>query len=186
MTQEERSNVAEIIRRLAQYYSKKIDREVVTMMVDDFEDLLADDVIKAYSIYRRDPKNKFFPLPAQIKDLISPEVTQEAQGREIVAKITEAISRFGYPHPAQARAFIGDIGWQIIKQNGGWEYVCANLGVTLNLGQFSAQVRERAIDLVKHNGATNLISIGYDEKLRIERKGDLGGFNYISQRERES
>lgn len=154
MNQDERKQTALEIRGMAQYYARTIDPQVLGMMVDDLDDLPLNEVLCAFRAYRRDPKNRTFPLPAQIRGLIRPVMTSEAGGRELALKIKQAISDFGWSNPEQARNFIGPDGWEIVRGWGGWSYVCENLGTAIDVNSFYAQVRDRAKDVIEHKGIT--------------------------------
>jgi len=159
MSPQERGQLAIVIDKTSRFYSKKTDDDVISMMIDDLEDLPHAVVIKAYETYRRDPKNKFFPLPAQIREIVSPVVSPEAEAREIIERIKKAIADFGYPRGASACEFIGPVGWKIVQANGGWTRVCES-EFTMNPGLL-AQARNRAEDLVRYKDqlGDNVISL---------------------------
>lgn len=133
----------EVILLTAMYYGRTISEPVLNMYVDDLEDLSIPDVIEAYKTYRRNPKNSQFPMPAQIRGLVAPEVDPDSAAREIAARITGAVVKFGYANAPQAKTFVGEHGWAAIERSGGWHYVCTNLGVSIDPGVFQAQIREQ-------------------------------------------
>lgn len=146
-------NLREVIILTATYYGKTLSEPVLEMYVEDLDDLPNHAVIAAYRTYRRDPKHKFFPLPAQIREIIEPEVSHDAIANESVARIVESITRFGYMRGTEARVYIGDIGWAVVRRFGGWDQVCRHHGEELSPGQFFAQARSIAmshLELAKH------------------------------------
>lgn len=142
MNQQEKNSVAIAIALTGEYYGRPQKKEVIAMMVSDLEDLSTALVLKAYDDYRKDPKNRTMPLPAQIRAIIKPSVEPDQASREILAKILEAQDRFGYTWPQQAKEFIGEIGWSLIRAYGGWENFCQGLGVHFSVDSFNAQGRE--------------------------------------------
>lgn len=144
------SRIKEIIIMTASYYGKPISEAVLEMYVEDLDGLDTDLVIGAYKAYRRDPKNWQMPLPAQIRDMIEPQETPEAAARDLASKISGAIVKFGHPNENLARNYIGEKGWAIVQRWGGWSYLCANHGTIIDPGQFYAQVRDHAVDVVKY------------------------------------
>lgn len=150
MNAEERKKLAYEIEGVSQYYGRKVERQVLAMMVDDLEDLSFDDVFNAFRNYRRNPKNKFFPLPAAIREMIAPEITPEAQGRDIAASIQKAIVDHGYPNGARAKEDLGHDGWRVIEMLGGWAHLCQNLGIAIDVSSFYAQARQLAEDVVRY------------------------------------
>lgn len=159
MSADPRKALAYEIAGLAQYYGRKLEERVLGMMVDDLADLPLEPVLDAFKNYRRNPKNRFFPLPAQIREIVAPEITPEAQGREIAASIQEAVVRFGYPNGELARAFLGHAGWEVVKRFGGWAHLCQNLGVAIDITTFHAQARQLAEDTVRYSGKTRHLQI---------------------------
>jgi hypothetical protein len=137
----------ETIILTASYYQKSIAPQVLEMYVEDLIDLQIDEVINAYRSYRRNPKNKFFPLPGQIREIVAPEKSPEAEGREIVENIKRAVAEFGYMRTSEALTFIGPVGAQIVRSMGGWSRVCES--DFLYNSSLLAQARNRAEDLVK-------------------------------------
>lgn len=156
MNQEQRNRLGKAIAYTAAYYSRELQREVVSMMVDDLADLPFDAVEAAYQSFRRDPKNKSFPLPAQIRDIVAPVETPEERAREIAARIEGAIVKFGYPNGNAARAYIGEDGWSIVERYGGWSHLCQNHGLSISPASFHAQVREQLTTQVRHSTAEGL------------------------------
>lgn len=171
MTQDERNKVGTAIAFTAQYYGREFKKEVLAMMVSDLEDLSATAVLEALNAYRRDPKSKTFPLPAQIRDLISPEINPEAEARELLGRVKSAITQFGYMQGESARNYIGDTGWQIVRDAGGWLNLC-NSDFLVN-DSMQAQARNRLIDVVKYGeklsaAVDNKIKISNEDRLQIE------------------
>lgn len=152
MNQEQRNRLGKIIAFTAAYYSRELQREVVSMMVDDLADLSFDAVEAAYQAYRRDPKNRAFPLPAQIRDIVDPEPTPEVEARDIASAIQGAIVKYGYSNEGLARQYIGPEGWDVVQRWGGWSHLCTNMGVSIDPGQFYAQVRDFATDAARFPG----------------------------------
>lgn len=142
MTQNERAQLLEYVAALSAYYQRPLSDIVLKMYADDLNDLPLNDILKAYDGYRRDPKNRTMPLPAQIRAILAPEPDTESMSREIVARILEAQDRFGYTWPAEAKQFIGEVGWSVVRAYGGWENFCSGLGQDFTVDAFSAQARE--------------------------------------------
>jgi len=134
--------VKEIIILTANYYQRTLNQPVLEMYLEDLEGHDEEKVVRAYKAYRKDPKNKTFPLPAQIIDIMNPQVSVDAQAQEIAGRITESISRFGYVGGAKAKEFIGEIGWSVVQRFGGWAEICRDHGVSIQPGQFFAQSRD--------------------------------------------
>jgi hypothetical protein len=137
VTERELQDLKKIIYITGEYYSKTLIAEVVQMRASDLHDLEYEEVRKAYEMYRRDPKNRFDPLPSQIREICRPVVSDESLAREVTGKIWYALSHFGYTDPEGARKHIGELGWTVIGHE--WKRLCES---PTNRGQFIAQTRD--------------------------------------------
>lgn len=144
MTEREIQDLKKIIFITAQYYSKDLIAEVVQMRASDLQDLGYEEVRNAYEVYRRDPKNKFDPLPAQIREICRPVVSNESLAREVVGKIWYALSHFGHTDPAGARKYIGELGWSVVGHE--WQRLCESV---LNRGQFISQTHNSVLSKIE-------------------------------------
>lgn len=151
MNQLERNAVGEALVVLNAYYGREVRREVVSLMLDDLDDCDATGVLSALRDYRRDAKNRQPPLPAQIRAILNPQVDPDSAAREIAARVTAAIPKFGYMRGQDARAYIGEVGWECIERQGGWSFICEHHGLQLDPGVFQAQVRELAKSALIHD-----------------------------------
>lgn len=149
------------------YYSRSqaLSDQVLLMYVEDLSDLDPEACIEAYGRFRRNPANKTFPLPAQIRELVNPEqfVAIESRAREIAARICAAVPKYGWNNPKDAEAFIGPEGWSIVQRQGGWSYICENMGVKINPTSFQAQVRDQVEGSLRYGRETLEQSISVTE-----------------------
>lgn len=148
MTAEEIKELKKGIAITASYYGRDLLSEAIQFMAEDLSDLPFAKVSEAYLRYRRDPKNRTMPLPAQIRAIVQPTPDPEAEARAILDRIITAVNKFGWPQGEQARAFIGELGWRVVQFNGGWTELCQSNFIH-NPGLL-AQARNRAEDLIKY------------------------------------
>ena len=147
----------------AYYYpGRSLPDEVVAMYVSDLSDLDVTSCIETYNRWRRNPSNKKFPLPAEIRELVNPGefVAIESQAREIAARICGAVPRFGWNNAKQAELFIGPEGWSAVQRQGGWQYLCEQMGSNINPATFQAQIRDQIEGSLRYGGAVIERSIG--------------------------
>lgn len=140
----------EAILLTAGYYGRQISDPVLAMYVEDLQDLNVGKVIRAYADWRRNPRNTAFPLPAQIRGMVEPQVDPLHAAQEIAARITHAITKFGHPCGQEAREYIGPIGWAIVNRQGGWGHLCKYHGITIQPTAFQAQARDLAVSMLKY------------------------------------
>jgi hypothetical protein len=165
------SSVKKTIILTAEYYGKQLSETVLEMYAEDLADLDPTNVVAGYQQYRRNPANRTFPLPAQIRELVCPEeyISVEAQAREIAARIVGAVSQFGWNGGKEARAFIGPEGWDVVQRQGGWSHICENLGVTINPTAFQAQLRDQLEGTLRYGKSA------VDSAIRLEGRRAHGG-----------
>jgi hypothetical protein len=63
------------------------------------------------------------------------------------------VPKVGYCNAGQAEKYIGPDGWRIVQRQGGWTYICENLGRNLNPGTFQAQLRDQLLGEIQYGGA---------------------------------
>lgn len=137
--------VGRLIIELAEYYDKQLTANQIDMYVRDLSDIPMQDLYRAVDLYRRDPKNERFPLPAKLRGMI--QLPDDQKARDAVGRILTAISRIGPYRDKDAQDYVGELGWAVVKQQGGWEEVCQTL-TNDNKGTLMAQWRELAISLM--------------------------------------
>jgi hypothetical protein len=161
----------------AEYYGRQLSETVLGMYAEDLADLPPDEVCAGYTQYRRNPANKTFPLPAQIRELVAPEqfVAVETQAREIAARIMGAIPKFGWANPKEAQVFIGPEGWACVARAGGWRYLCENTNAR-QVPMMQAQFRDQLEGSLRYGGAAVQAAIGAvssAEARGLEPAGDV-------------
>lgn len=172
MTKEETQKLKAIILATNMYYGRELRDDVLLMQVSDLADLSFDAVAQAYVNYRRNPKNRQPPLPADILEAVNPGnvVSPEQDAVEASNRIIQAMTRYGWTNPDRAREFIGELGWMIVEREGGWRDLCERT-TNDDLPILKAQWRELAkalrsrAEAGKLDKAPRLIS---DERRQIQ------------------
>lgn len=160
MTQDEALKLRALWAMYAGYFRQQIADEVLIMYADDLADLNFVDVKNALDSYRKNPKNRMLPMPSQIREVIQPVVDHESAAKEIAARITHAITKYGWSSGDKAKEYIGPIGWGIVNKQGGWMHLCENHGLTINPTSFQAQARDLAVAALKYPEAAMNQAIG--------------------------
>ena len=156
-------------------YDKDIDFNTSKMILADLEDLSFENCMKALLEYRRNPKNRFWPKPNDIRGIISPIQSPETKANEAASRIREAISKFGWCNSLPAREYIGELGWKVVERSGGWQYVCENHGLDLNPLTYHAQARDLAKSLLESHSANK-----YDQPIGIPQPKEPSGLSPIN------
>jgi hypothetical protein len=134
---------------LAELYGRTISPDALKAMLDAVDDLPMAAVQGVLNSWMRRPESHRFPLPVDIRNLIKPNLSDEEMARESASRVIAAVSKFGWNNSSAAREWIGELGWLAIGRAGGWLYICENLGRTLSLTTFQAQIRDLCATNVK-------------------------------------
>lgn len=128
----------------AAYFNRTLPDEVIEMYCEDLADLDFDTVKAALAQYRRNPKNTQLPIPSKIRELVCPQIDDDSISREAAARIVAAVPKFGWNNGKDAKVYIGELGWQVVQKQGGWVYLCENMGKEISPTTFQAQARDLA------------------------------------------
>lgn len=183
MTSAERTLLSKELFICAQYYGKTdISPEQLSStitLLDRFFNKPVTVYVRAIENYMRDPKNKFYPAPAQLAPYINPEIEKKDVAIDLARAIIGAIRRYqhgwqsGYcgingPYwiyknqdfpswEAAAKEEIGELGIEVVKRYG-WNNLCESY-FNSQEGMFQAQLREYIL------ARQNIISIGAAENI---------------------
>ncbi len=151
------NRLKEVIVLTAAYYGRDLSDHVLKMYCEDLADLNQDQVILAYNQWRKSPRNRQMPLPAEIRGLIRPEISADDEAKEAAARIFAAVPKFGWCNQQQAREYIGELGWRVVDMQGGWVYLCETLKPSM-VPTLQAQCRELAktVQIKNINGLDNI------------------------------
>lgn len=159
------------------FYDSQVSDIKVKMFAQELEpyDLAAIDL--AFRKFRMEKGRRMMPMPSDVVASISPQADPKDLGRETALRIRAAVSKYGWPQPEAAQAYIGQTGWDVVQRFGGWQHLCENLGVTIQETTFLAQCRDAVESVVRLGEA------GFDLSMpSIEQKSQVHG-NLTSARE---
>lgn len=166
-----RREIAKVVINLAEYYEKTLTDNQMEMYIQDLSDIPFPELLRAVELYRQDPKNDRFPLPAKLRAII--QLPDDQKARDGVSRILSAISRIGPYRTKDAQEYIGELGWAVVKLQGGWEETCTSL-TNDNRGTLMAQWRELAVSLL------NKKRLGFgDEPPTLEFKSKGSGLESL-------
>ncbi len=136
--------IAKMLIDMAKFYSYELESRQLEMYVGVLSQFPQEAVLKAGRDYVHNLKNTKFPIPPHsiMAEFLPKEASPEHLAKEAAGRILQAVSKFGWPNPNEAQAFIGELGWRVVERFGGWSTVCANLGVSMSTDTFYAQARD--------------------------------------------
>lgn len=152
---------------LAEYYQKSLTENQLCMYAEDLSRFEAEEIKLAMYEYRNDPKNRFFPIPAQLIEILEPEVDSSLDAVEVSGRIWQAIGNCGWPNPQGARSLVGEIGWYVVERMGGWKSLC-DTATESEGGILRAQIRELAKSAIERS------KIGYLHRVPVFPKQNKG------------
>jgi hypothetical protein len=190
MSQEERSRLAEYWLNLAVMYGKDIPRPTLRLMVDAVCDLGFGPIMGALEKWAKTPGKHSYPLPGDIRGILMPEIDLKAVAVALARKIDNCVSKHGWawdqgvfsedtmifmggdrPHATFKEAVIaelGPIGWEIIRQKGGWASTCRSAN-EMEEGMFIAQTRDLVhATLQLESQGVNLQQLGMPTKENLQ------------------
>lgn len=175
MTREDRIYLAKQIRIAAVFYGLEIAADRLSLILDYWEStqVAPPTIAAAYKRFTEESKIHKFPSPAEIMSIIKPKVDAHDIGVLTAAKVLKAIVDFGWNNPTDAKKYIGDHGWAAIRVFGGWEHICKELGVSIDITTFQAQCREiikSELKVSEITGSNHLSLNSSDGNQKIESK----------------
>lgn len=121
-----KAEFADLLAGLAEAFDKKLSPFVAEAYYRALSPLGSEVVRKAF--YAAIERCERFPTVIKLKELAGvPDdlpVDDEGKAREIVARIKNAVSTFGYYRGEDAEEYLGELGWFVVSQLGGWKVIC--------------------------------------------------------------
>jgi len=120
-------SIKKLIIGMAEVYGTELSVPRLDLYVELLSDIPKSEVEIAIRDILRDPGQKFFPLPAVIRERAAPQMNPEHEAIEAASRITQAIAKFGWNNQELAEKFIGPLGWRIVERDGGWSHICESV-----------------------------------------------------------
>lgn len=158
MSQEDKLKAlrALVIQNLT-FYDAPVNEVKVKMFAVELQDLDVVRVSQALAAFRQEKGRRMMPMPSDIRDKIKPlSLSDDTLAIEAVARIVQSLSRFGGYRGEDAKAYIGELGWEVVKRQGGWTELCTNVGVDSPVGVFQAQAIKIAKAVLEQSRAGTL------------------------------
>jgi hypothetical protein len=128
---------------LARRYEYNIDDfelELFWERLSVFEEKKVLEAIKYFFIYFSGGKNRFPSIKDIEEKIVGKQPDAKESANDIVTRMYQAISRFGYMSPVPAKEYVGDIGWYAFGGDRGYIDTCKTLDED-QIGTWKAQAR---------------------------------------------
>lgn len=161
----------DVILKNAVFYDVQMSEVKLKILAEELVDLPIEQVIRAYDFFRREPNRRQMPMPADVRARVAPShITNDQFALEASNKIVEAMSKFGWTNPERAEQFMGPIGWEVVKREGGWAQICERTK-NEDLPILKAQWRELAkVVAVRQAQGSERTAIGNEGHAQLEGK----------------
>jgi hypothetical protein len=136
-----RNQIAKMWVQIGMMTGKRLDREIMEMMLEAVADLPEELVLNALKTWAMTETT--FPMPANIRAKINPTMSEKDVAIDAVNTAIACVSRFGYTNPQLASERMGELAWATVQRFGGWGHLCETL-TNENEGMIRAQLRELA------------------------------------------
>lgn len=118
------AEIMKLVSALGEYYRVPLTPGQVAMYSQDLMALEPEQLAQAINTYRNDPRNDRFPLPVKLKAMVGLAINPEDEAVQISGRILGAIAAIGPYRSQDAREAIGEVGWQVVQAEGGWQTIC--------------------------------------------------------------
>lgn len=135
--------IKKLLIGLAEFYGESLTPQRLNMFAEVLSDLSPEEVAAAIQNCTRDPRITRMPLPANLRQAVRPASNPDHEALEASNRIVEALEKFGWNNPRDARTFIGELGWIVVQREGGWEALCEATSTRM-IPTLKAQWRELA------------------------------------------
>jgi hypothetical protein len=144
--------IVESLYALAALYDYEVPEEIIPIWQAALSDLTIEELNLAIKLYVLS-NQPFFPKPGQLYSLIKNPFEVKTQASNIADSIFTSVRLYGSDKvgTARARLKIGDIGWQYILNNGGWELFIESVSSEEVVPTMKAQARISIEGLITQN-----------------------------------
>jgi hypothetical protein len=107
------------------FYDAPVNEQKVKMFAAELADLPIERLAQAFAAFRQEKGRRQMPMPADLRARVQPtSVSDESIAIEAVSRVVTAISKFGPYRQADAKEYVGELGWAVVHRQGGWQEVC--------------------------------------------------------------
>lgn len=211
MTQDQRNKIGFIWASIARIYGKELEKNTLKIMIDSVEDLQFEKIISSLNNWPKTSKLNRHPFPAELRELIIPEINERSVAIVLARKIDKAIRDHGSMWDQGIMGFngiffegggkifptwkeavieeLGQIGWATIVQKGGWLQT-RNSANEMDEQGFIAQTRDQIqanIQLEKQGVDLRLLEMPKPKSfLGIPSLSDKNTLNFIETKRMEN
>lgn len=133
------------------YWRETLTNEAIVSYFQELRDLPAENVVEAFRLIKRDPKQTRMPLPSVVRARMKPELDEMDLARMTAGRIIEMVSRVG---PYRTPDF-SPVETMVVRCIGGWQNLCETLD-NRNMNQMMAQLRDLALSFIKQERGGHL------------------------------
>ena len=124
MNQDERVQIGAMILGMAEAMGRQLTEAGIKHYLQFLDDIDTGTVV--WALQELIKTESRMPTVADIRRIAKPEesITVEHDAIEASNRIVQAMGKYGWINPEQAKEFIGELGWAVVQREGGWRNVC--------------------------------------------------------------
>ena len=104
---------------------KSIDEFAMDIWVEAFLAFNKEELERALGFMRGCYREARLPTINEVECFAKQKLSAQEEAQRSVDLIAESIVKFGYTNPESAKNYIGELGWQLVQELGGWNNLCA-------------------------------------------------------------
>ena len=171
MTDHEKSFLTKLLAlaNMTQHFT--LTKDLIEIYINHLSPLGFEKLSSALDVIIADRSSRdAFPSIKEIRAIIKPVVDERSEAVFISNRIWSAIDRFGWSNHREAKLFLGELGWTVVLEAGGWGVVCSDANSSEPTAM-KAQLRELALSTISRVKAGRLDVLpklsDYSEKLNL-------------------
>lgn len=117
--------IIKIVTACANVANKQIDDFGMDIWVESMMNMTDEEFDRALEFLRTCYREQRLPKITDVESYAKQQLAGEEESQRAVDLIAEAIIRYGYTNPDRAKAYIGEFGWKLVSEIGGWTNICS-------------------------------------------------------------
>lgn len=117
--------IVKMVTTTAAVAGKIVDDWGMDIYVEAFLNFNDDQFQKAMVFMREAYRDQRLPKITEIERFATGKLPKDEEAVHVADLIAKAIVSYGLPNMEEAKAFMGELAWEVVQQTGGWATACA-------------------------------------------------------------
>lgn len=98
------------------------DPKVLSIWFDNLKDFTREELLSVFKEHIQ--AEKYFPSISDFHKYARAKPCYDTLSEDLTGKILSAISQYGYMNAKSAKESLGEVAWEAVSRNGGWQTIC--------------------------------------------------------------